>query len=91
MGVCPNSPGRRGPGAVGLPIVCGGAAIASGDAIVGDRDGVVVVPRARLAETLANLERVKAAEAAMLAEVRGGLKELPVGGARGGATAARDG
>jgi hypothetical protein len=27
----------------------------------------------------ANLERVKAAEAAMLAEVRGDLKELPVG------------
>jgi 4-hydroxy-4-methyl-2-oxoglutarate aldolase len=49
--------------------------------IVGDRDGVVVVPRARLAETLANLERVKATEAAMLEQVRGGLKELPVGGA----------
>src|SRR5271167_1838543 len=31
MGVSPNSPGKRGPGAVGLPIVCGGAAIASGD------------------------------------------------------------
>ena len=74
----PNSPGRRGPGTVGLPIVCGGSAIASGDVIVGDRDGVVVVPRARLAETLANLERVKAAEAAMLERVRGGLKELPV-------------
>jgi hypothetical protein len=27
----------------------------------------------------ANLVRVKAAEAAMLGEVRGGLKELPVG------------
>ena len=81
MGVSPNSPGRRGPGAVGLPIVCGGAAIASGDVMVGDRDGVVVVPRARHAETLANLERVKAAEAAMLAEVRGGSKELRVGGA----------
>ena len=36
-----------------------------------------VVPRARIAETLANLERVKAAEAAMLERVRGGLKEVP--------------
>ena len=44
--------------------------------MVGDRDGVVVVPRARLAETLANLERVKAAEAAMLAEVRGGSRSF---------------
>ena len=79
MGVTPNSPGRRGPGAVGLPIVCGGRAIASGDVIVGDRDGVVVVPRASLAETLVNLERVKAAEAALLARVRGGLKDLALG------------
>ncbi len=81
MGVSPNSPGKRGPGAVGLPIVCGGRAVSSGDVIVGDRDGVVVVPRARLAETLANLEQVRAAEAAMLAAVRGGSRELPVAAA----------
>jgi 4-hydroxy-4-methyl-2-oxoglutarate aldolase len=78
MGVSPNSPGRRGPGTVGLPIVCGGSTVATGDIVVGDRDGVVVVPRARLAETLANLSQVKAAEAAMLDGVRGGLRELPV-------------
>jgi 4-hydroxy-4-methyl-2-oxoglutarate aldolase len=78
MGVTPNSPGRRGPGTVGLPIVCGGTAVAAGDVVVGDRDGVVVVPRARLAETLANLTQVKAAEAAMLERVRAGLRELPV-------------
>ena len=52
MGVTPNSPQRRGPGSVGLPIVCGGVAVASGDVAVGDRDGVVVVPRARIDETL---------------------------------------
>src|ERR1700733_1574851 len=63
---------------VGLPIVCGGVAVASGDIVVGDRDGVVVVPRARTDETLKNLERVKAMEAATLERVRGGLKELPV-------------
>jgi 4-hydroxy-4-methyl-2-oxoglutarate aldolase len=78
MGVTPNSPQRRGPGSVGLPIVCGGVAVASGDVVVGDRDGVVVVPGARIEETLKNLERVKAAEAATLERVRGGLKELPV-------------
>jgi 4-hydroxy-4-methyl-2-oxoglutarate aldolase len=81
MGVTPNSPGRRGPGTVGLPIVCGGCAVATGDVVVGDRDGVVVVARARLAETLANLSKVKAAEAAMLERVRGGLRELPVASA----------
>jgi 4-hydroxy-4-methyl-2-oxoglutarate aldolase len=78
LGVTPNSPQRRGPGSVGLPVVCGGVSVSSGDIIVGDRDGVVVVPRARIAETLDNLERVKAMEAATLKRVRGGLKELPV-------------
>jgi 4-hydroxy-4-methyl-2-oxoglutarate aldolase len=78
MGVTPNSPQRRGPGAVGLPIVCGGVTVASGDVVVGDRDGVVVVPRERIAATLESLEHVKAIEAATLERVRGGLKELPV-------------
>ena len=78
MGVTPNSPQSRGPGSVGLPIVCGGVAVASGDVVIGDRDGVVVVPRARIDATLKNLERVKAMEAATLERVRGGLKELPV-------------
>src|SRR5271154_3360150 len=78
MGVTPNSPQRRGPGTVGLPVVCGGVTIASGDVVVGDRDGVVVVPRARIAATLERLELVKAAEAATLERVREGLKDLPV-------------
>jgi 4-hydroxy-4-methyl-2-oxoglutarate aldolase len=77
LGLSPNSPGRSGPGTVGLPIVCGGRAIASGDVIVGDRDGVVVVPQALLKATLAALDRVKAAEAAMSERVRSGLRELP--------------
>jgi 4-hydroxy-4-methyl-2-oxoglutarate aldolase len=78
MGLTPNSPQRRGPGSVGLPIVCGGVIIASGDIVVGDRDGIVVVPRARIAETLDSLEKVKAMEAATLARVRAGLTDLPV-------------
>jgi 4-hydroxy-4-methyl-2-oxoglutarate aldolase len=78
MGVTPNSPQRRGPGSVGLPVVCGGVSVAAGDVVVGDRDGVVVVPRARIPATLESLELVKAAEAATLERVRGGLKELPV-------------
>ena len=62
--------------------VCGGCAVASGDVVVGDRDGVVVVPRARLSETLARLAEAKAAEAVMLERVREGLLELPVAAAR---------
>jgi len=75
-GATPNSPSRNGPGSVGLPVQCGGLSIASGDLIVGDRDGVVVVPAAALDQTLKQLAAVRDAEAAMLARVKGGLKEV---------------
>ena len=46
-GITPNSCVRSGPGKVGLPIVCGGVAVQPGDVVLGDRDGVVVIPQAR--------------------------------------------
>jgi 4-hydroxy-4-methyl-2-oxoglutarate aldolase len=72
-GVTPNSCVRSGPGTVGLPVVVGGVAVESGDIVVGDRDGVVIVPRARLDAVLARLETVRKAEAALEAKVAGGL------------------
>jgi 4-hydroxy-4-methyl-2-oxoglutarate aldolase len=76
MGVTPNSPHSKGPGSIGLPIVCGGKPVSSGDLIIGDRDGIVVVPRGAIADVLKNLERVKAAEAKASAAVRGGSKNV---------------
>jgi 4-hydroxy-4-methyl-2-oxoglutarate aldolase len=76
MGASPNSPARNGPGTVGLPVICGGVLVRSGDIVVGDRDGVVVVPRLEIDQVLAQLGAVRKAEAEMLARVKAGLKEI---------------
>jgi 4-hydroxy-4-methyl-2-oxoglutarate aldolase len=73
-GISPNSPSRNGPGTVGLPIIVGGVAVSSGDILVGDRDGVVVVPRLIAEHVIARLANVRAAEEALEAKVKAGLR-----------------
>ncbi len=73
-GISPNSPARNGPGKVGLPVNLGTVTVASGDVVAGDRDGVVVVPRARIEEVAQTLVRIREAEAELDAKVQGGLK-----------------
>jgi regulator of RNase E activity RraA len=69
-----NSPALNGPGTVGAPVVLGGVHVNPGDIVIGDADGVVVVPQGRAAEVLVTLGRIRAAEAAMEAQVRAGLQ-----------------
>ena len=76
-GVTPNSPVRNGPGTVGAPIVIGGRAAQSGDIVVGDINGVVVVPHAMIDHVLDQLETIKVAEKEMDAKVKAGLTTPP--------------
>jgi 4-hydroxy-4-methyl-2-oxoglutarate aldolase len=73
-GLTPNSPFKNGPGAIGFPVTVGGVVIEPGDLVLGDRNGVVVAPRARLEQALGGLEAVTAKEADMDRAVQDGLK-----------------
>ncbi|HET6620864.1 MAG TPA: 4-hydroxy-4-methyl-2-oxoglutarate aldolase [Dongiaceae bacterium] len=75
-GITPNSPARNGPGTIGLPVVLGGVAVEPGDIVIGDNDGVVIVPRGTIGTVLKRLSDVRAAEAALEAKVKAGL-EVP--------------
>ncbi|WP_192860284.1 RraA family protein [Mycobacterium sp. MS1601] len=70
--VSPLGPTKTGSGTIGMPIILGGAAIHSGDAIVGDADGLVVIPHSRISEALSNGEAVMQRENALVAHIDAG-------------------
>lgn len=48
----PGSTAKKTFGSINRPITCGGILVNPGDFIIGDEDGVVVIPRARVEETI---------------------------------------
>lgn len=56
-GFIPNGPLKDGPGELHKPISCGGVAVIPGDLIIGDDDGVVVVPKEKIEEVLFKAEK----------------------------------
>ncbi len=73
-GLSPNSPFKDGPGEVGLPVTLGGVPIDAGDLLVGDIDGVVVVPRDRIDAVGQDLAAIAAKEAQMEQAVADGAR-----------------
>ena len=47
-----RGPSKDGPGMINVPIACAGMAVAPGDLVLGDADGVIVVPAADVAALL---------------------------------------
>jgi 4-hydroxy-4-methyl-2-oxoglutarate aldolase len=75
-GITPNSCVRSGPGRLGFAIVCGGVAVEAGDIVVGDRDGVVVVPQAQAESVVAALRDIRRMEEETQARIRAGMSHL---------------
>jgi len=71
-GISPIGPLHRGPGEVNFPISAGGIVVHSGDIIVGDVNGVAVVPRAMADGLLERLRLRKAIETDYQQAVRRG-------------------
>jgi len=63
VGFHPNGPSKIGAGEIGQPITLEGVIIEPGDVILGDRDGVVVVPRCQVASVIEIADTVHAVEA----------------------------
>ncbi len=76
-GLTPGSPFGTGPGRIGYPVQIAGCAVAPGDMVVADRDGVVVVPFDRIDDVIAMMARVAEMETALDADLRGGLTVPP--------------
>jgi 4-hydroxy-4-methyl-2-oxoglutarate aldolase len=72
-GITPNSCVKSGPGKVGLPVVAGGVAVAAGDVVVGDLDGVAVIPATELARIVSVLDEIRRLEGEIQAKIKAGL------------------
>jgi 4-hydroxy-4-methyl-2-oxoglutarate aldolase len=71
-GLTPNSPFKNGPAKINVPVTCGGIAVRPGDIVVGDADGVVVVPLEQAEPVLEKVSSIHAKEAGIRAEIDAG-------------------
>lgn len=62
-----RGPGKEGPGAINIPISCGGMVVQPGDLILGDADGILAIPVADLPALLPRVRAHIAHEAAIRA------------------------
>ncbi len=71
-GATPNSPFKDGQGEVNFTVSCGGVTVRPGDILVGDGDGVVVIPREEWDEVLKNVAKVLEKENQTVANIQAG-------------------
>jgi RraA family protein len=70
-----RGPSKDGPGEVNVPIACAGMAVAPGDLILGDADGVLAIPAAELPALLPRVRAHAAKEDRIRAENSAGTSD----------------
>jgi len=73
----PNGALKDGPGEVNVPVAVGNVPVLPGDIVVGDANGVVVVPRRDAAAVLARASAMAEAEAKKIQQIRSDKLEFP--------------
>ena len=90
-GFMQRTPSKKGPGKINTPITCGGVEVHPGDLVLGDADGVTVVPKELIEAVLAKAEekleyeknrRIRIAEYAKAREEGRELPDLAPGWVR---------
>jgi 4-hydroxy-4-methyl-2-oxoglutarate aldolase len=79
-GLCIRGTSSVEDGTLNEPVVIGGVVIHPGDLVVGDRDGVVVVPRGRVEEVIEKAEAREAREAWVREQLRAGKTSIQIYG-----------
>jgi len=70
--VSPGASDKDGPGEINVPISCGNTVVMPGDIVVGDEDGLVVVPRETAEEVLRKVEELEAREKKRIEAIKAG-------------------
>jgi regulator of RNase E activity RraA len=71
--VSPGACDKDGPGEINVPIACGNTVVMPGDIVVGDDDGVTVVPRDVAEQVLPLVDALVKREQARIAEIKRGV------------------
>lgn len=79
-GVVPRGPHKGFGGIIDGPVSVGGVSVQPGDLLIGDDDGVVVVPLASVNAVLKEVQRIEAHETQMLDAIRAGKSSAEVVG-----------
>jgi RraA family protein len=71
-GRSPAGPFKNGPGEIFVPICCAGATVNPGDIVLGDDDGVVVIPQEYAEEVIKRTEEIMEYESGYVRDLKAG-------------------